>query len=119
VPGSRLWPTSGGGYFWRPSGGINAHIWVEFDVNWVCPSVKFLAAQEQFYNYPRCDPFSLDNNTSFQGHSWSYYGGQWTPYERSSDPYYRNLMIRVWVETGIEYPGVEPSSVGRVKALYY
>jgi len=119
VPGSRLWPTSGGGYFWKPSGNIDVHIWVEFDINWVCPAVKFLAAQEQYYNYPVCDPFALDNNTTFRGHSWSYYGGQWTPYLRTSDPYYRNLMIRVWVETGISYPGVAPSSVGRVKALYY
>ncbi|UCH77863.1 MAG: hypothetical protein JSU81_09070 [Candidatus Coatesbacteria bacterium] len=118
VPGSRLWPTSGSGYFWRPSGGINAHIWVEFDVNWTCPSVKFLAAQEQFYNWPQCDPFAVDNNATFLRHSWQYYGGQWQPYAGSSDPYY-NLMIRVWVETGVEFPGVEPSSIGRVKALYY
>jgi hypothetical protein len=119
VPGSMLWPTSGSGYFFKPNAGIEGHIWVEFDVNWTCPSQAFVAAQEQFYNYPNCDPFSLDNNTSFVGHSWSYYGGSWAPYERSSDPYYRNLMIRVWVETGQEFPGVSPSSVGRVNALYY
>jgi hypothetical protein len=119
VPGSMLWPTGGGGYFFKPSGGIQSHIWVEFDINWVCPSQGFVAAQDQFYNYPNCDPFSLDNNTTFMGHSWSYYGGSWAPYERSSDPLYRNVMIRVWVETDQEFPGVAPSSVGRVKALYY
>jgi hypothetical protein len=118
VPGSRLWPTSGGGYFWKPSGGINAHIWAEFDVNWTCPAVKFLPAQEQFYNWPQCDPHSVDNNTSFMRHSWQYYAGSWSPYAGVGDGYY-NLMIRVWVETGIEYPGVTPSSIGRVKALYH
>jgi hypothetical protein len=118
VPGSRLWPTSGGGYFWKPSASLTAHIWVEFDVNWTCPAVKFVAAQEQFYNWPTCDPFSVDNNLTFRRHSWQYYGGQWTPPSGSFDPYH-NVMVRVWVETGVEYPGVAPSSIGRVKALYY
>ena len=120
VPGSMLWPTSGNPHFFKPSAGIQAHIWVEFDVGWTCPSVKFVAAQEQFYNYPNCDPFSLDNNTSFRGHSWLYFEGTWQPfpdYENLTP--YRNAMIRVWVETGQEFPGVAPSSIGRVKALYY
>jgi hypothetical protein len=121
VPGSMLWPTGGGGYFFKPSAGIQAHIWVEFDINWTCPSVKFVAAQEQFYDYPLCDPFSVDNNTTFRGHSWMYTQGQWAPYQSTNSEVapYRNLMIRVWVEPGQTFPGVEPSSVGRVKALYY
>ncbi|UCH77866.1 MAG: hypothetical protein JSU81_09085 [Candidatus Coatesbacteria bacterium] len=120
VPGSRLWPTSGSGYFFRPSSGTG-HVWVECDINWTCPSVKFLAAQEQFYNWPNCDPWSVDNNPTFLRHSWNYYGGQWGPLSGVNitiGPYY-NLMIRVLVETGVEYPGVLPSSIGRVKALYY
>jgi hypothetical protein len=120
VPGSMLWPTSGSPYFFKPSAGIEAHIWVEFDVNWTCPSVKFVAAQEQFYTYPYCDPFSLDNNTSFTGHSWMYSEGSWSPFpEESNLAPYRNVMVRVWVEPGQEFPGVTPSSIGRVKALYY
>jgi hypothetical protein len=120
VPGSMLWPTGGSPYFFIPNNpDIQSHIWVEFNIDWTCPSVKFLAAQEQFYNHPTCDPFSLDNNTTFRGHSWSYYAGSWSPYERSSDPLYRNVMVRVWVEPGQEFPGVAPSSIGRVKALYY
>jgi len=120
VPGSRLWPTSGSGYFWKPNAGINEHIWVEFDINWNCPAVKFLPAQEQYYDYPYCDPWSVDTNTSFRGHSWLYSQGTWSPYEVGgvSAPY-RNLMVRVWVETGLSFPGVAPSSLGRVKALYY
>ena len=121
VPASMLWPTSGSPYFFKPSAGIQGHIWVEFDVNWTCPSRTFVAGQEQFYNNPNCDPFSVDNNTTFMGHSWKYYEGAWALYESTSPGFgpYRNLMIRVWVEPGIEFPGVAPSSIGRVKALYY
>jgi hypothetical protein len=121
VPGSMLWPTSGSGYFFKPSAGIEAHIWVEFNINWTCPSVKFVAAQEQFYNWPTCDPFSVDINPNDLHHSWQYYLGQWSPLELNFEGVgpYRNLMIRVWVEPGQTFPGVEPSSVGRVKALYY
>jgi hypothetical protein len=121
VPGSMLWPTSGHPYFFKPSNpDIQAHIWVEFNVDWTCPSVKFLAAQEQFYNNPTADPYSLDNNTTFLKHSWQYYQGAWSPAEYPAEwgPY-RNIMIRVWVEPGQEFPGVAPSSIGRVKALYY
>ena len=121
VPGSMLWPTSGSPYFFKPNNpNIQAHIWVECDINWTCPSVKFVAAQEQFYEYPNVDPFSLDNNTIFMGHSWQYSEGIWElfrDYENLTP--YRNVMIRVWVEPGIEFPGVRPSSIGRVKALYY
>jgi hypothetical protein len=120
VPGSMLWPTSGHPYFFVPNNpDLQSHIWVEFDIDWTCPSVKFLAAQEQFYNNPTCDPFSLDNNTTFQEHSWKYYEGAWAPYQADTDPLYRNVMVRVWVEPGQEFPGVAPSSIGRVKALYY
>ncbi|NIT37185.1 MAG: hypothetical protein GTN49_11940 [candidate division Zixibacteria bacterium] len=121
VPGSMLWPTSGTGYFFKPSAGIQGHIWVEFDVNWNCPSPAFVAAQEQFYNHPNCDPFALDNSTIFLGHSWKYTLGKWEKYisTRPEVAPYRNIMIRVWVEPGIEFPGVAPSSIGRVKALYY
>ncbi len=120
VPGSMLWPTGGLGYFFKPNAGIQGHIWVEFDVNWVCPSQAFVAAQNQFYNGPNCDPSSVDNNTVFLKHSWAYIEGAWAlfPEYETLKPY-RNLMIRVLVEPGIEFPGVAPSSIGRVKALYY
>jgi hypothetical protein len=121
VPGSMLWPTSGDPYFFKPNNSnIQSHIWVEFDVDWTCPSVRFVAAQEQFYDYPYCDPFSLDNNTDFVGHTWRYYQGIWEAFpEYPNLTPYRNAMIRVWVEPGQEFPGVTPSSIGRVKALYY
>jgi hypothetical protein len=53
-------------------------------------------------------------------HSWQYYNGTWGPVEPPAEALpYQNVMIRVWVETGQTFPGVEPSSIGRVKALYY
>jgi len=120
VPGSMLWPTGGTGYFFKPSG-AGGHVWVECDINWTCPAVKFVACQDQFYNYPNCDPWSVDTNPTFLAHSWQYYGGTWSPLSASSTnitPYF-NLMLRLWVEPGQEFPGVAPSSIGRVKALYY
>jgi hypothetical protein len=116
-----LWPTSGNPYFFKPSNpDVNSHIWVEFNIDWTCPSVKFVAAQEQFYNHPTCDPFAVDNNTTPGGHSWLYQTGSWQPYQTTgiSAPY-RNVMVRIWVEPGQEFPSVAPSSIGRVKALYY
>jgi hypothetical protein len=117
VPGSILWPTSGGGYFFKPSG-LQGHVWVDVRIGWTCPTTAFVAAVEQYYNYPNCDPFALGNNTSFRGHSWQYYQGQWSPYEGSplTAPY-RNIMLRVIVDN--ETLGVAPTSLGRVKALYY
>ncbi len=118
VPGSMLWPTGGSGYFFMPSAGAG-HVWVECNIDWICPTVAFVAAEEQFYNYPTCDPWSVDNNTSFLKHSWQYYQGQWGPITGENISPYFNAMIRVWIEPGIEFPGVAPSSIGRVKALYY
>lgn len=118
VPGSMLWPTGGGGYFFMPKGQIQGHIWVECDINWTCPSTKFVAAEQQFYAYPYCDPFSLDNNTSFVGHSWLYSEGTWEPFpEYLNLTPYRNVMIRVLVDEAASV--VAPTSLGRVKALYY
>ena len=73
---------------------------------------------EQRYNYPSCDPFCVDNNPTFRGHSWRRYGGTWAPLEPTEWPY-RNNMLRVYVETGHTFAGVQTTSIGRVKALYY
>ena len=120
VPGSLLWPTSGGGYFFKPSA-AHGHVWVECDINWTCPTTGFVAAEEQFYNNPDADPWSVDDNPTFLGHSWNYYEGVWGLLNSANvdiGPYY-NLMVRVQVETGYTFPGVAPSTMGRIKALYY
>ena len=117
VPGSRLWPTSGSGYFFKPSGPLG-HVWVEINVGWTCPATAFVAAEEQVYNHPNCDPYTVDNNTVFMRHSWHYSNGVWEPVSFFA-PYdlYRNVMLRVVMDD--EAVSVSPTSVGRVKALYY
>jgi hypothetical protein len=85
VPGSLLWPTAGGGFFFKPSG-LQGHVWVEIGIGWTCPTTGFLAAVEQYNNWPNCDPFALDTNLTFMRHSWTYYGGRWSPMSTSGRP---------------------------------
>jgi len=46
VPGSLMWPTSGGGYFFKPSG-LHGHIWVEINIGWTCPTDARRCARER------------------------------------------------------------------------
>ncbi len=112
VPGSLLW----GPKFVVATGATG---WKEFSVNWTLPSgvYKFLAGWEQYYNYPNCEPFCIDNNPTFMRHSWLYYQGQWSPFESSNIAPYRNIMIRVIVNNSSLK--LNTTSAGRVKALYY
>ncbi len=116
VPGSLIWPTAGGPYFFKPTGRTG---WHEIPVAWVLPAGvrKFVAAAEQYYDYPNCDPFLIDNNPTFRGHTWHYLAGKWEPFYHAPIAPYRNLMLRVVV--GKESVAVAPTSLGRVKALYY
>jgi hypothetical protein len=114
VPGSLMWP-AGGGYFFKPSG-LSGHVWVEINVGWTCPVTAFVAAQEQFYNWPNCDPWAVDSNPTFRRHSWQYYGGSWSTISSPNIAPYFNLMLRVVVDN--EASAVKPASIGRVKALY-
>jgi hypothetical protein len=112
-PGSVLW---GPEYFKPRKAGAG---WVNCAVGWSLPVANdaFVAAVEQYYNYPNLDPFALDNNPTFRNHSWQYYGGSWSLFSSSYTDPYRNIMVRVVVNN---VPvGVTPTSVGRVKALYY
>jgi hypothetical protein len=112
VPGSLIW----GPKFIMPTGGNG---FKDFEVGWSLPGglKKFLPAYEQYYNYPNCDPHVIDNNPTFLHHSWSYFGGSWQPYSNSTPGYY-NIMLRVIMDNE-HNPGVAPTSVGRVKALYF
>jgi hypothetical protein len=115
-PGERLWPESGAGRFFKPAG-PKGEYWVEVPVDWTTANVSFVAAMEQIYDQPRCDPFAVDSNRTFLRHSWSYYSGLWARLKVMSDPYF-NLMLRVVVEDRAYVPAVAPTSFGRVKALY-
>ncbi len=116
-----MWPTSGSPKFVLPTGSEG---WQDFDVSWVLPGVKkFVAAEEQFYNHPDpgADPFMLDDNTTFMRHSWQYFSGKWELFPEIKNPPlgpYRNVMIRFVVDNE-QNPGITPTSIGRVKALYY
>lgn len=116
VPGDRLWPQTGNGYFFKPTG-PRGEYWVEIPVDWTTSDTNFVAAMEQVYDQPRCDPFAVDSNPIFKRRSWSYYGGLWQRLETISDPYF-NLMLRVVVEDRPYFPAAAPTSFGRVKALY-
>jgi hypothetical protein len=116
LPGERLWPKSGAGYFFLPEG-PRGEYWVTVPVGWTTADVDFVAAMEQVYDQPRCDPFAVDSNPTFLRHSWSFYNNQWQRLETMSDPYF-NLMLRVVVEDEGSFPAVAPTSFGRVKALY-
>jgi len=112
VPGSIMWGPS----FVQGTG--TGDTWVNFSVGWTLPSGvrRFLPAFEQYYNWPTCDPHLVDSNGTFLQHSWLYYGGQWQSYTNSTG--YYNVMLRVIMDNE-HNPGVSPSSIGRVKALYY
>jgi len=117
APGAMLWPEGGAGRFVKPTG---APGFKDFWVNYYLPAGQFLAAVEQYYNYPNCDPYYCDNNPTFLNRSWQRETGG--PWERLAglDPYpYRNLMLRVTVFLDYAEQDVAPTSLGRVKALYY
>jgi hypothetical protein len=106
LPGNLIW----GPVFVRGSG--TGYRWCSFDVGWPLPKgiSTFVAAVEQAYDYPNADPYCLDTSPA-SGRAWTYYRGIWRSLET-----YTNLMLRVVMWGDI---GVEPTSIGRVKALYY
>jgi len=110
VPGSLLW----GPEFVVGTG--TGDRWYDFRVGWTLPAAndRFVPAIEQYYDYPNADPHTVDSNRTFLGHSWLYVGS-WRLY--SNVHLYYNLMIRVVLSD--ETSAFAPTSLGRVKALYY
>ncbi len=112
VPASIIWPISGTPQYVLPTFSTNWG-WLEAGVNWTLPGGRtaFLAAQEQYYNYPNIDNYCLDGLPPSQGHTW--YRSVTTPWSRFSN--YGDLMMRAFVRGAA---AVTPSSLGRVKALF-
>gem|GEM_PF-376898 len=106
VPGTRIW----GPTYVKGTG--RGYPWCDFGVNWALPKgiLKFVAAMAQWYGYPNGDPYCLDTGPA-QRRGWTYYMGVWQPLQSDS-----NLMLRVVMQGDI---GVAPTSIGRVKGLYY
>jgi hypothetical protein len=115
VPGSMMWPPGGRGKYVK--GTTSGYGWQIFTVDWNLPSGvrKFAPALEQFYDFPNCDPHLVDDNATFRKHSWAYYQGNWHPLTNTTG--YYNLMLRVVVDDE-HNPGVAPTTVGRIRALY-
>jgi hypothetical protein len=114
TPGNIIWPPGGTPRWVKPTG-PRQKLWCAFGVNWALPrdNVRFLAAVEQFYNYPNCDPVSHDDAFQRgQGHSWIKLNGRWINYDKEHE----NIMLRVVV---IEATAVTPISFGKVKAVYH
>ena len=110
APGSLLW---GPKYFKATRAGDG---WCGYSVGWTLPAGNkaFVAAAEQYYDPPGADSFAVDIETTFWGHSWERQTGSWVKLPGVDK--WRNLMLRVVVNNT---PGIAPTSLGRVKALYY
>ncbi|NIT36078.1 MAG: hypothetical protein GTN49_06215 [candidate division Zixibacteria bacterium] len=117
LPGARLWPEGQEGRYVKPAGREG---FKKFWVNYYLKTRKFVAAVEQYYDYPDCDPYFCDSNPTFLVHSWQKEPAKpWQPLSGLQPHPYRNLMLRVIVHIGYSEIGVTPTSLGRVKALYY
>jgi hypothetical protein len=115
-PGAKLWPETEGRFVKAdgPEG------FKTFWVNYYIPQSRFVAAVEQFYDYPACDPYFLDTNPTFLSRSWQKDGVEnWKRLVGHSSYPYRNLMLRVIFRVGYAEADVAPTSLGRVKALYF
>ncbi|HUV87385.1 MAG TPA: hypothetical protein VMX79_09755 [bacterium] len=112
TPGSLLW----GPTYFKPT--RTGDGWCNYSMGWTLPAGNraFAAAAELYYNWPNCDSFALDTNPTFLNHSWRCQNGRWEKLPRLVGDF-RNLMLRVVVNnTAFD---IAPTSVGRVKALYY
>lgn len=118
-PESIIWPETGEAQMFVPGGLPHGDVWADIQVNWICPSYRFVVAVNQYYDEPDCDPLALDDNKQPSGHSWMYVTNEWGPYDPSSlNIDYANLMIRAVVQDmGMEHT-FAPASFGHIKALY-
>jgi hypothetical protein len=114
-PGKIIWPKNGTPKFVIPYGTPSPICtWCKFPVSYDLPRPKFVVALEQYYDHPKCDLYGVGYGRGFAGrHTWLKYTiwdweitgiGTW--------------MFRAVVE-GPTNIGVSPTSLGRVKALYY
>ena len=111
VPGEIVWPESGTPKWVIPNIDEN-FAWCDFDVLWVAyPYRSVVAAQEQFFDWPECDAACFDDYGTVQAHTWfkTSSAAGWARYEGP------NLMLRLVLDV---IGRVDPSSLGRIKALY-
>lgn len=114
-PGKIIWPKSGTPKFVMPYGTPDPICtWCEFPVRFDLPEHEFVVALEQYYDHPDCDSYGAGNGRGFaEQHTWFKYSGiDWGGFENGT------WMFRAVVE-GPTNIAVAPTSLGRVKALYY
>lgn len=122
APGEIIWPTDGAAYFFEPVGLPHGDVWVDVPVKWTAPNNRLVAAVNQYYDEPNCDPLALDTNPIPSGHSWMYYNAVWTPFDSTSlNIPNENLMIRLVVDESTSSPAanLKPESFGKIKSLYH
>ena len=94
--------------------GVGANFgWCDFKVGWgLGGTSRFAVGQEQFFDWPECDPFCFDDGECAGGtnHTWFKCDDAWSKFGASN-----TLMLRVVITPG---GAVAPTSLGRVKALY-
>jgi len=106
TPGVRKW---GPQHFTYDHGG-----WVTYrnvDYHWNSKK-PFVVVLRQRGGYPTCDTVFCDTGRTDPNPNWSYFQSKWIPFTVVDG----DLMIRAYY--GASYPGVEPTSLGRVRALY-
>ncbi len=112
VPGAILWPENGTPQVVTPKDSAIAG-WYEFQVGWPpLEKRQFIVGQEQYYDWPDCDPFCFDDNGdgAAEKHTWLRYEGRWSKFAAPN-----NLMLRIMAGY---YGAVSPTSLGRIKGLY-
>jgi len=118
-PGSIIWPETGEAQLFVPGGLPHGDVWADMQINWTCPSHRFVIAVNQYYDEPDCDPLALDDNKIPSGHSWMFVNNKWDLFDPSSLNFdYANLMIRAFVQDMGTKQTFTPASFGRIKVLY-
>lgn len=114
-PAEIIWPKSGTPKFVKGYGTPEPlAAWCEFPVGFELPSPKFVVALEQYRDWPLCDMYGVGYGLGYaEKHVWlNHWNAGWAHTE-----------IGVWmlraIVAGPTNVGVAPSSLGRVKALYY
>lgn len=116
TPADIIWPIDGNPMWVVPSdNGFR-----DFTVDWQTTTHTFVAANNQYNDYPNCDPFLTDDNLTDQNHSWVASGSNWQRFKDNANLQettggYNNLMLRMLITPSSE---IESNSLGNIKAMY-
>jgi len=105
-PGSRVW---GPKAFTYDHGGWVTYATVDFHWDTTRPFVVLVTQRD---SYPNCDTIYCDTSRTVPNPNLSYFNQQWSYFTLVDG----DLLLRAFY--GECYPGVDPASWGRVKAMY-